>query len=989
MYYHELENSGIPIYLQGIGAQPPPPPIIQQQPTVQPQNVAPASKVRHPHSKKPFIIMAVMVVVIAILAVFLASSGQFLLKPKTTSTLSTTIQSLRLYSVTSCENINSSGTYYLHSGVSFGKGSGACISITASNVKLVCNKNRISGQGPYVAVPPFTYGIQVINANNVSISGCQVNSFSYGIFEQSATNTTITNNNVSQNYVSNIRLQNSSFNYVANNYLSNAASDSGSLSINNNSARNLLVNNTVQFNVRYGIVVNSSRNTFRNNTIKGSPISFYCMGANGFKSNNTAYSNVCYNNTGCNFIACFGSNLQTNVANITLSKSISTCGSIRSPGSYRLLSNLSMSEFINTSEAPTPCISIKSSNINLNCGGHAIFNSTTGIVASNASYISIENCVVRDSKTGVELDNIINSNLTNINASHNSADGIKFVGSTQAYMSNVITSYNLQNGLGILQSRSIGVNKFRVLNNSFGIYLSNSVSNSFTNGVAANNSRVDVYATIDSTNSLVNSMQKSSCGVTDTLWAKCTQYISPDLQFYPLSTCTTIKRAGIYRMASNLVNIGFTCFNISQNDVVFDCHGHVIVSGTAVAPAIVSSGKRNVTVVNCSISGFSSAIQMSNIVGPSVINNTITGSLTGINVSRSTNAYIYGNKVTHSSVYGISLLNVTKSNILFNNQSAGLKSSTGIYLYNSRFNNLLNNTMNLSITGMYFGGNSQNNTVSGNIGTGDTAADYICSEQNSGINAELGGVNFGTSKVGCNWLAAISPGSMYVSCKVSIAPSTFSLSSDYVYGFGGTCFTIYSNNTQINCNGHTIIAQNGGTFVNFNSSSGAVLENCNLKGFTFPVSAIKSSVRLSNDTIYINSTAPINTVGINITKSQDAEVYNSKVISPYYGIYLNKVSFGKLIGNNVTSFMYPYTLQDSNGVSVYSNIAPYYSVAGMTLTNSASDNFQGNNFNGVYGMSCYGSSKNVTASTDLGANYCTNNFNCAWIKSSLGVCPVR
>ena len=60
----------------------------------------------------------------------------------------------------------------------------------------------------------------------------------------------------------------------------------------------------------------------------------------------------------------------------------------------------------------------------------------------------------------------------------------------------------------------------------------------------------------------------------------------------------------------------------------------------------------------------------------------------------------------------------------------------------------------------------------------------------------------------------------------------------------------YNNATTINCNGHTIIATNGGIFALLaKGTQGSVIENCYLKGFTTAIEATGGSGRIYNNTI--------------------------------------------------------------------------------------------------------------------------------------------
>ncbi len=114
--------------------------------------------------------IAIIVIVIAAAAAFMLSSHSRTTS-STTSILTTTVKQPTMAEITSCMDIKSPGRYYLTKSLSVSLSSGACINITSSNVELIGNSNMIKGSGPFVGIPPFTYGIEASNVRNVSITG--------------------------------------------------------------------------------------------------------------------------------------------------------------------------------------------------------------------------------------------------------------------------------------------------------------------------------------------------------------------------------------------------------------------------------------------------------------------------------------------------------------------------------------------------------------------------------------------------------------------------------------------------------------------------------------------------------------------------------------------------------------------------------------------------------------------------------------------------
>ena len=225
---------------------PPTPPLQQAQPISQPQPspILPSPSVKKSSGKKIklniLLLIAILAVVIIIVVAFLFLQHNHSTKTTTalTSLNTTTISKINVSALNSCRQINVSGSYFLQSNIHTSQSSGPCINITASNVKLVCNQNHISGSGPYLDTPPFTYGIMISKVSNVSIEDCQISNFSFGILSANSNHALILNNNISQNYVSEIDFINSSTNYVANNYISKSSSGNGAVNITNNSRNN-------------------------------------------------------------------------------------------------------------------------------------------------------------------------------------------------------------------------------------------------------------------------------------------------------------------------------------------------------------------------------------------------------------------------------------------------------------------------------------------------------------------------------------------------------------------------------------------------------------------------------------------------------------------------------------------------------------------------------------------------------------------------------
>ena len=924
--------------------------------------------------------LSILIAAIALIAIAAVLIG---IKPPhvihTTTIATTTIQSVNASLITQCTAINTPGSYYLEKDINTSISSGACITVNANNVNLVCNGNKITGSGPYTNVSPYTYGIKVTNKSNITISGCYVKDFSYGVYLNDVSFASIVDSNASRNYMNNIYISNTTKSRVSNNYISYAAGTTGSVYVSQDSHQNSIDNNTILYNRYYGIYIGSGNNNYSNNYINGTPYSFYCRGAYGLKNSSTGSSNVCYNNEGCGFISCKGENIPTNLSQIYLPNEIRSCGSIASRGTYYLESNLAMNDYVNTSnhllvEYDIPCITVASGNVTLDCNFKTISNATyAAIAAKDENNVTIENCNIADSSFGVLSSNVSGMRIFN-SSIRSGIVGLAFENMTGGLVSNLHSSSNAY-GVYIENSNGGLFNNFNVSHNNVGIYITGSIGNSFSGGLAQNNTKLDVYAAANSQSAGYNLMQTTTCTYTNAAWATCAEHVSPSLAYKPIISCTTITKPGNYSMLGNIYNAPNGCLTIDARNVVLNCGGHTITSAqTGQGTGIKLTGSSNVTLLGCNVNSFNTSVYAkgSSLLLLKGINSSDASY--GLVLSGITNSSIIGSHIINPSIAGVYLDNSSDNELSSINVTGG---GVALMINNSKSNGIYNNFASGSTVGMLIEGISGNNTVSNNIMQRSASTDYEC-VGNSGANAELGGINYGTTKKGCAWLAALTQSNPNVACAGINQPSSISLSFDGTYPYGYKCFGIYANDTTIDCNGHTVIATSGGTFADFVNSQGSKIEDCVLKGFTNPIVAANSSVSVLNDTIIANSTG---STGVNITGSYGPAVEHSNV-SAYTGISVSNSKNGVIANNVAGGGAIAYALDNSTGFKVNGNIALQSSAIAFMLNGSVFNTFQDNNFESVGGIDCEYKAAGAYNNTDLGGNMCISNQNCKWVTSS-------
>jgi hypothetical protein len=982
--------------------QPPTPPINQPQPSPAPQQQNkphPKPTVIPPKSKQPksledtrqnriknfgLFIIIVVVVLVAVVGIYTVFSKGIISFSTTTISATTTIVGGNLSLLNGCSTVPKSGKYYINYNIKTSIASGACINVTASNVSISCNGNQVIGSGPFSGVPPFTYGILINGNKNVSVTGCSIENFSYGIFAVSSNALSIKDNNISVNYISNIYLSNVHYSNISNNYMSKSASIEGSIYLTNGTANTTIYNNTVLYNQFYGININASGNLFSNNLINGTQYSLICSPGNGYVISGKAYSNTCFNSTGCGFFECRGINIPPNISKVALSKVITSCGLINSSGSYQLSGNINMRNYLNTSNPLTyliPCFDVMASNTYINCNGFSITNSTTAFYINSRNNITLNNCRITNSKIGgILLQNSTDSHISNtvlINDSY----GIILRNSSINSLLNITALKNSYSGLYLSSAYSNNFQSSNFSLNGYGAYLTGgSISNNFNKDVLENNSNEDIYAAQGSANATLNLAQSTFCGYTNAVWANCKHFAYTNISYMPLNSCGVISTPGNYLLTTSLFGEMQRCLQISSSNVRLSCGGHSIVSYNFEGAAIAITDSNNVSVSNCSINDFGTDINVSGSDIIKITNIRLQGGYVGISLDNISNALVSNITLNNTQNFSIYLRNTVNTTLFNNNITYGHPKNIAIAISNSTHNIIMNNTGSSSSVGLQFSGKSANNTVVNNTMHSDTLADYACIG-NGGISSENGGINYGITKIGCKWLAVLTKtGTPSVQCELERLPSLITFSQDGEYSFGSTCFNILSNSTTINCQGHTIIATNGGTFAYFANSSKSSIVNCVLKGFTTPIVTYDSQgIEVENNTFLTLGRS----TGISVKNSGTGSIIKfDNVSGASVGINITNANYGMLENNYVSNSILSYALSNVTSYLISNNTAAASTTDGFLLSNSTENMVQNNNFaSTAVGIQCIGRSSAESNNTDVGSNYCTNQLSCNWLKS--------
>ncbi len=959
------------------------------------KNAPQPSKKSNPNSAIGIASILLMVVILAGLAIFFSSGNGKIVSSNTTTlttslstvntTLSTTVSVMRA-TLNNCTTISTPGQYTLGSNIFVSK-PGNCIIIKTSNVELTGQGTEIHGAGPYVAVPPFTYGVNVDNANNVIISGLKISNFSFGIFVNNSNNVQVLNNNASYDVVSGIYILNSLHDTINDNIVSFIQGSGGAVQLNN-SYNVTLRNNIVKTNAQIGIFINGTKNLFYNNTVINNPVDLSCNPLAGTSNTNIFSSTICSTNLECDFLKCSLNNIPVNLSSIRLSKVISSCGGIYSPGNYSLGSNLYATNYVNTSSvngASETCITILAPQVNLNCDGHTIANAGTGISINNI-YDNVTDCVLQNNTYGISSSGQINIDVHKVSISKGKY-GIYLNQITGGHIGNVTVS---QEDYGIYLYNSTGL-EFSSLNataNTYGAGILKNPENNFKNSNLFGNSKEDLFCDANTYSSTSAIFQSSACGITDCNWASssCSTLVLPPLANIPINACSPVISPGNYTLQSDLLQSS-TCINIESNNVNLNCNNKLIL-GVHSGNGIQVNGRNNVSISNCDISKFFNGVEINGSSNVRLSNMLETGDNQGMSISASKNISVNQSKEYNlTGNYGMLLSGITNSNINNVSLQSGNPSTYGFLINNSYNNTLKFDNVNFSGSYGFTLLNSTMNTIVNDTSGKSNKYDFYCSGTSTGIYSEKGtGINAGVTKYRCPWLVEVNQ-FQTSQCFPVQKSSTVTLTSDLVYPYGSTCYTISgikANDSIVNCNHHTVIATNGGSFLSVFNSSNIEIENCYLKNFTNAISYIGGGLTLSG-TIN-NNTIATSAKAIYSKKTFNLNVYNNTIYNASsYGVYYADGQAGSIGKNKVSQSYSCIYLSNGTEDNVNNNLCNIVST-GITLFNNTQPTFKNNTVLGATTSSfACGIHSNTTSSfaQDLGGNICpSGNNNCLWMTNS-------
>ncbi len=938
------------------------------------------------------IISAVVLIIILVAAVSFLTSGsksQSTTTSNTTSSATTTVMPNPKIDLSSCTTITSPGQYFLVKNI-YLTTPASCIVIKSNNVKFAGQGNLIHGIGPYLSVPPFSYGIDIAGVNNVSVSDVRVSNFSYGIAINTSSNINVSNDNASSDVVAGIYLLNSYHNTINNNIVSFIQGKEGAISVQSSYDNNITRNN-VHANAGTGFLLNGTGNKIANNTISNNPVDFQCSPTTGISNTNVFHSNACATNLYCSFVQCSSNNVPVNLSAVRLQSAITSCGGIYSPGNYSLNNDLSARNYLNTSNPAAEgeaCITVLAPNVNLNCKNHAISNAGTGILLNNV-YANVTNCKIENNTYGIYSNQQIDIKVRNTSIA-NGNYGLYLHQIISGSISNVqITGETY--GVYLYNSSGVVFKGLNMTSNGYGFYIKNNSEDTFAQNHVLNNSNEDFFCDLNTYASMTAVTSGNVCNRTDCQWAvpTCSTLVPPPLANIPLNTCTTITSSGNYYLTANIAQTS-TCINIKTNNVNLNCAGHFVGGPGLSVPAsgISINGQNNVTAYSCDLARFSTAINITNSKNIHISNMSEPLDGQGISVLQSSGVTIRNVTVSNfSGSYGLLLQGSSGVQVTNVTTTGGPLGSSSFILNQSSLNFLkFDKAMQSGRYGFALINSTMNNIVN-DTSLSASAYDFYCSGASKGIYSENAtSIDYGITKYGC--LSVLVLNTLVPAQCLNVGRSgSISLSTDLLYPYGGTCFSIApqygtANNTILNCQGHTVLATHGGTFLSVLDSSGVELENCYLKNFTTPVSEKGSSLEITGS-IYNNTIAGAAS-GIVANNTFNFIVSNNILFNVTgYGILYQNGRYGGINRNTESQVNSCIYLINGIGDNVNTNMCSSAST-GISFVNNTQSVAKNNVvLNSVQSFFCGINSNTANSfSTDQGGNVCSSSNNCDWMTNS-------
>ncbi len=371
------------------------------------------------------------------------------------------------------------------------------------------------------------------------------------------------------------------------------------------------------------------------------------------------------------------------------------------------LSNVTHSQLINNN-CSSNYYGIRLQNCNNNTVfGNIAYTNYFGIILGNSPNNTISgNTVILNTGVGIYLDhsdiNTVSGNIANNNGEAGAGAGIYLYQSDYNNISGNTANNNDGAGTGtgifLYQSDYNDISGNTANNNLVGIYLYQSDYNDISGNTANYNKELGIYLCLGCDNNDISGNIMNQCGL----------LIIGNLEMLAslnIDTTNLVNGKPIFYYTNEL-NLGPNNFTNAGQIILVNCRNSLI-SNLNVSNAV------GITLYYCNYNIISGNIANNNNGAAiflyrsdynDISGNTANNNLAGIGLSRSHHNDISGNTANNNSWAGIYLIyssnnNIVSGNIANNNGEAraGAGAGAGIYLYQSDYNDITENTANFNI----------------------------------------------------------------------------------------------------------------------------------------------------------------------------------------------------------------------------------------------------------------------------------------------------
>ena len=399
------------------------------------------------------------------------------------------------------------------------------------------------------------------------------------------------------------------------------------------------------------------------------------------------------------------------------------------------------------------------------------------------------------------LNSVFNNSIT-----YGSDDAIHLENATGNIISNNSMKNNIDKAMNLIVSHYNNISFNYATYNSHGYVLQdNSSNNSFIGDFASNNSLQGIYvkSALERGNVFNSTLTYCNYGDYDIydrdnssiLNSTCGSYNRGTCDSPSPATCTLSCNFGI--TSTTLLSNDSAClssaYNITGNNVLFDCGNHSIKGSNQANKGIVGINVRNLTIINCFVSAFEEGIYLINATNVTISNLTLTLGEVGVRAQNSSfinviNVTFIGNED------GVQFDNVSYGNILNStfdgNEDDGVQfelRSNNNTIYGNNFTNQLDNAVKLQ-------SDSINNTLAGNF-YGNNSIDVLL-EPNSLIEYNFSGLKLevrDSDLVGIRWGDSLSFNRSSLSGLIDFAVNSVSVNSSIVNALNSTANVTFFN----------------------------------------------------------------------------------------------------------------------------------------------------------------------------------------------------